>query len=107
MVRMVGPMSKRKPASSSTAALPPSHGTLLEQHDRVAAGRQRAGRRQPAQAAADHRRYDPISSALIQFALPRIGDRRATHRRLNRPLREPHQSAIDRRRDPSSKQPRW
>ena len=25
-IRIVGPMSKRKPFSSSTAALPPSHG---------------------------------------------------------------------------------
>ena len=52
-VRMVGPMSKRKPSSSSTAALPPSQAFFSKSDDLVAARRQRAGRRQPAQAAAD------------------------------------------------------
>ena len=53
MSRMVGPMSKRKPASEhrGLAAEPL---VFLEEGDVVASGRKRARRRQAAQSAADH-----------------------------------------------------
>ena len=58
MVRMVGPMSKRKPFSSSDRRLPAQPGVPLEERHPVATRGERDRRGEPAQPRADD--ADPI-----------------------------------------------
>ena len=54
-VRMVGPMSKRKPPSCSTAALPPTQPFLSNSDRAMTARGEHAGGGKAAEPAADHR----------------------------------------------------